>query len=802
MRLFLSIFCYWLLYSCHSNVTLDNDLKLQYGKSAEYWESTLPLGNGRLGMMPNGGILDEKIILNDISMWSGSQEDALDKKALSYLPKIQELLKKGQNIAAQELMYKHFKCKGQGSAFGQGLNAPYGCFQILGSLDIRYKYSDASAAVQGYQFGLNISKANAYTNFIKNNIKFKREYFVSQANDVMLIRISADKENAISLDLKLNRPERADFFVENDDICMKGQLNDGNNDTNGIQFYTKLHVVNTGGEKNTTPDNAIAVKNADEVLIFISSATDFLFENHQATVDSLLTEATAHSYRNLVASHQTQYQEKFSRVTLQLKGKNTAGNIPQRLKDFQTNYDPALVALYFQYGRYLMISGTRENSMPLNLQGLWANSLQTPWNGDYHLNINVQMNYWQTEVCNLSELHKPLIAFTKSLVPSGEKTAKAYYGAEGWVAHVISNPWLFTAPGEHASWGATNTGGAWLCRHLWEHYAFTQDKNYLASVFPTMQNAAQFFINTMIEEPKTGWLVTAPTSSPENSFYLPGSNKPAYVCMGATMDAQIIRELFQNTLKAVQILGNTNEITRKIEEALPLLPPTQISPNGYVQEWLEDYKEVDIYHRHISHLYGLYPSNQITPSQTPKLAEAAKVTLNRRGDEGTGWSRAWKINFWARLYDGNRAYSLLKNLLNPVSLKKTEHSERGGTYPNLFCAHPPFQIDGNLGGTAGIAEMLLQSHEGYLHLLPAIPNHWKEGKFEGLRARGGITVGAEWKEKKLQKITLLATADNDFRIKIPEYVQRLSIDNKDVKTAPFLTINLKKGEQKILKFNR
>ena len=413
------------------------------------------------------------------------------------------------------------------------------------------------------------------------------------------------------------------------------------------------------------------------------------------------------------------------------------------------------------------------------------------------------MNYWPAEVCNLSELHKPLIDFTNSLVPSGTQTARVFYDADGWMAHMMSNPWRYTAPGEHASWGATITGGAWLCEHLWEHYAFTQDKDYLRSVYPTLARASEFFLTTMIEEPKNGWLVTAPSSSPENGFYMPGSKDAVYVCMGPTMDVQIINELFTNTLEAAKILGIEDETTNSIRETLPKLPPMQISPNGYLQEWLEDYEEVEIHHRHVSHLYGLYPSNQITPDRTPELADAARQTLERRGDGGTGWSRAWKVNFWARLHDGDRAYKLLKSLLQPAIGDKVEMTGAGsGTYPNLFCAHPPFQIDGNFGGTAGIAEMLIQSHDGFIELLPAIPSEWDKGSFSGLRVRGGAEVNVEWANHKVQRAEVLATVDNEFKVKVPTYVSSVHIDGKPTEVKDgFIVLPMSVNQKIVLTFD-
>ena len=395
--------------------------------------------------------------------------------------------------------------------------------------------------------------------------------------------------------------------------------------------------------------------------------------------------------------------------------------------------------------------------------------MSTPWNGDYHTNINIQMNHWPLEQAGLSELYGPLTTLVERLVPSGEETARAFYGdgAEGWVLHMMTNVWNYTAPGEHPSWGATNTGGAWLCAHLWEHWQYSQDRAYLERIYPVLKGAALFFASTTVREPRHGWLVTAPTSSPENSFYLPGdSTHPVSVCMGPTMDVQLLTELYTNVAAAARILRRDRAFAARLEKDMKQFPPMQISERGYLQEWLEDYRETDVHHRHVSHLYGLHPGNQISPSRTPELAEACRVTLNRRGDEATGWSRAWKMNFWARLGDGNRAWKLFRSLLQPaVDPASGQHGS--GTFPNLFCSHPPFQIDGNFGGTAGIGEMLLQSHEGFIHLLPALPDCWRAGSFRGLRVRGGAAVDLDWADGKARSVTIHALRPGTFRVKIP-----------------------------------
>lgn len=793
-----------LLLACNNNREI-RELTLRYNSPASNWEETLPLGNGRIGMMPDGNIFNEHIILNDITMWSGSEDpEAFSDEAIDYLPKIRELLINGENIEAQNLMYKHFRCGGQGSAYGNGKNAPYGSYQMLGDLNIEYIYPeniDDGSDIESYERTLSLNNAVANTKFKKSGTTYGREYFASHANDVLVIMLESDKKEVISFNLELSRPERAKVRVENNTLVMEGQLNDGHNGENGVRYLTKLEIINSGGEI-TSSAQSLSLNNADKAMILISTSTNMLDSDFLNSVDNLMANTKKARYSKLISNHIDTYKEKFDRVELFLGEQNNSISTDERLINFQQDNDPSFVELYFQFGRYLMISGTRGNSLPLNLQGLWANNVQSPWNGDYHLNINVQMNYWPAEVCNLSELHKPLIDFTKSLVNSGEKSAKAFYGADGWVAHMMSNPWNYTAPGEHASWGATNTGGAWLCEHLWEHYAFTQDTDYLRDIYPVLSGASEFFLSSMINEPKNGWLVTAPSSSPENAFYMPGSKDPVFVCMGPTMDVQLIKELFTNTLSAAHILGIDDEITDKIKTTIPHLPPMQISEQGYLQEWLEDYEEQDPKHRHVSHLYGLYPSNQISPDLTPDLAEAARNTLNRRGDAGTGWSRAWKINFWSRLHDGDRAYNLLKSLLEPAFDNEVTKNRGAGTYPNLFCAHPPFQIDGNFGGTSGIAEMLIQSQNGYIELLPALPSVWTEGRFKGLRIRGGAEVDVIWEDSIIKEVSIRSDTNNEYKIKVPSYAKSIKINGKEIEiSGEFISLAMNKGEESLITIN-
>jgi alpha-L-fucosidase 2 len=581
---------------------------------------------------------------------------------------------------------------------------------------------------------------------------------------------------------------------------MEGQLNNGT-DGNGMQYVAMLKPVLKGGNLSAS-DTLLMIRDADEVILYLSMGTDFKTADHESHVRQILDKAISENYLTLKRSHITEYQSYFNRTELQLAENQEKQELPtdQRLIAFASDEnDNGLVNLYFQYGRYLLISSAHARILPPNLQGLWANTVRTPWNGDYHLNINVQMNHWPAEITNLPELHKPLIDLTKSLVEPGQKTARVFYNANGWVAHMMTNIWGFTAPGEHPSWGATNTGGAWLAAHLWEHYDYNRDVDYLTEIYPALKGAAEFFLDMLVTDPNSGWLVTAPTTSPENAFFIPGTRKAVNICMGSTMDNQLVRELFLHTMTAASILKTDVEFASRLLKASEQLVPNRIGSDGRLMEWLEEYEEPEPQHRHVSHLYGLHPGNEITPELTPELAEAAKQTLYIRGDGGTGWSRAWKINFWARLHDGDHAFKLVKNLLEPVFDNSFNYSNKGGTYPNLFCAHPPFQIDGNFGGTAGIAEMFIQSHAGFINYIPALPKQFSEGSFNGLRVRGNGIASATWKNKQLTEATLFAVDTSSFIIKIPDYgmnpkyfingkYQEISLNNQ------MLSIDLKKGD--------
>lgn len=764
--------------------------QLYYTSPAAIWEETLPLGNGRLGMMPNGGLQREHIVLNEISLWSGMEADYSNPEASKSLPAIQQLLFEGKNREAQELMYSSFVPKKQET------DGRYGSYQVLGNLDIDFRLPAGTTAAlpDGYRRWLNLRDAVAYTTFTQDGIAYRREYFVSRRHDVMLVHLSADRKGALNFTARLSRPEHSTLSAEGNTLLMNGMLESGKPGLDGMKYRVAMRLVSAGGTQSVLAEQGITLNDGQEAWLVISAATsyaatgtDFPGERYVAVCDSLLDAvARPDAQPSMLAAQlkdaQAGHRALYNRVSLTLPATaDDALPTNERILRFAGQESPALAALYYNYGRYLLISSTRPGSLPPNLQGLWANGTLTPWNGDYHTNINIQMNHWPLEQAGLSELYQPLTTLIERLIPSGKETAHTFYGnkAEGWVLHMMTNVWNYTAPGEHPSWGATNTGGAWLCAHLWEHYLYTQDKEYLRRIYPILKGAAKFFSSTTVQEPGHGWLVTAPTSSPENSFYVPGDSVTAVsICMGPTMDVQLLTELYSNVITATRLLDCDADYAAKLEADLKKFPPMQISKEGYLQEWLEDYKEVDVHHRHVSHLYGLHPGNLISPSATPALADACRTTLNRRGDEGTGWSRAWKVNFWARLGDGNRAWTLFKSLLHPAVDARTG-SHGSGTFPNLFCSHPPFQIDGNYGGAAGIGEMLLQSHEGFINLLPALPDGWHTGSFRGMRVRGGASVDLDWRDGRAVRAVITALVPGEFVVKMPAGVSRAVITRGD-----------------------